>query len=109
MKLFVAVVALAVAFANGAKADEICFPPIAEYYNYWSGEQLTEIDLEGSKWDVAKTVKFINLWDEEELPTYTVYVSRFGKAEAEHPEFYVDEFVYTREDLEYELDAGHLD
>ena len=48
----------------------------------------------------------IDLSTPEELPIYLVYISRFGATEAE-PQFFVGDFIYSREDLEHELDAGN--
>jgi len=50
----------------------------------------------------------IDLSTPEELPIYLVYISRFGATEAE-PQFFVGDFIYSREDLEHELDAGSFD
>lgn len=83
-------------------------PPHVEYFNYWSGAALTEIDLAGGKWDVVENEMFINLWDPEERETYEVRVSRFGSTEGQ-AEFFIQDFQYSRTELEHEIDEENID
>ena len=87
---------------------EFCFPPIAEYINYWSGEQLTEQDMSGLKLDIIEIKMMIDMSTPEELPVYQVQVSKFGVTGSD-PIFFVGEYEYTRPELENELDEGNFD
>jgi len=87
--------------------QEFCFPPIAEYYNYWSGEEIPLETLDEGGWQVVERDMVINLWDPDERPTYLLYLVPLPEAEA--MSLTVDGYTYSVTDLEQELDAGHFD